>query len=279
METYISHILVDRGFSDLNPLLCGEEKCAPHHSFGPCVRDYYLLHYVLSGRGHLSAPTGEYDLSAGQFFLIRPDEINTYRAEPSDPWHYLWIGFSGRLATRFDALPSPVGTLLPDIFLEFQTAMHRGFPGWETMREEYLVTILHRIMAELLARPQPQGRYARRAENVIRTMYMQELSVEQIAAMLSVDRRYLSRLFRARYGITMQEFLIRTRLAAGATLLRQGRSVSESAALCGYRDPLNFSKMFRRRYGCSPLAYAAGSPAPDGEGEKEERPSPAARAE
>ena len=100
--------------------------------------------------------------------------------------------------------------------------------------------------------------------------------MEQIAAMLSVDRRYLSRLFRARYGITMQEFLIRTRLAAGATLLRQGRSVSESAALCGYRDPLNFSKMFRRRYGCSPLAYAAGSQAPDGA--KEDRQSPAARA-
>ena len=39
--------------ADINPRICGVEACAPGHSFGPAVREYFLLHYVV--RGH----TGE----------------------------------------------------------------------------------------------------------------------------------------------------------------------------------------------------------------------------
>ncbi len=255
--------MIDRGFSDLNPRECGEEECVPGHSYGPYARPFYLIHYVFAGSGKLYAPQGTYELSAGQFFLIRPGEVNTYVASTQDPWHYIWIGFDGTLAARLQALPSPVGELPPTLFRELQKTAREGFAGWENMREEYVVTVIHRLMAALLARS-PHAHYARMAENYIRTMYMQDISVERIAAMLSLNRRYLSRLFHRRYGMTMQEYLVRTRLDAAVAFLREGRTVSESAMLSGYRDPLNFSKMFRRYYHCAPRTYAkqmAASPA------------------
>ena len=33
--------------ADINPRICGVEACAPGHSFGPAVREYFLLHYVV----------------------------------------------------------------------------------------------------------------------------------------------------------------------------------------------------------------------------------------
>ena len=37
--------------ADINPRICGVEACAPGHSFGPAVREYFLLHYVVRGKG------------------------------------------------------------------------------------------------------------------------------------------------------------------------------------------------------------------------------------
>ena len=45
--------LVNRGFSDLNPLILGEEQCRPHHRYGPAVRQSTLIHFVVSGNGVL----------------------------------------------------------------------------------------------------------------------------------------------------------------------------------------------------------------------------------
>ena len=50
------------------------------HSFGPFVRNHFLFHYVISGRGclHSNGPDGStryYDLEANQGFLICPAQV------------------------------------------------------------------------------------------------------------------------------------------------------------------------------------------------------------
>jgi AraC-like DNA-binding protein len=250
-------ILVDRGLSDLNPLTMGAQACEPGYRFGPTVRPYYLLHYVMAGRGRLMMGGKEYTIEAGGYFLIRPGEAATYEADREEPWHYFWIHFTGNLAARLDALPSPVGRLSRATMQELYQAAKTGFAGWEGAREEYVTSVLHRIVAEMLVNRPSHAHYARRAQTYIRTMYMQDISVESIAASLSLNRRYLSRLFKERYGVTMQDYLVSVRLEAAAKLLSDGYTVSESAHLCGYRDPFNFSKMFHRHYGTSPREYAA----------------------
>lgn len=250
------HAMTDRGLRDLAPLTCGSQHCEGGYSFGPSIRHYYLLHYVVSGSGVLHTGEGDYPVSAGQYFLILPGEITVYTADEKTPWTYVWITFVGEETKRLSAVPR-VGKLSPALMGELFAASENDFADWGGVAEEYVTAVLHRILAELLAHRQGHEHYARRAASYIRTMYMEDITVESIAAMLSLDRRYLSRLFRARYGVTMQEYLISVRLENGAAFLRQGHSVTESARMCGYPDNAGFSKMFRRRYGVSPGTYAA----------------------
>ena len=105
----------DVKFHELNPLFAGYDRCSPGHSFGPTVREYYLIHYIFEGRGTYWTEGKEYVLSAGECFLIKPGQVTRYQADMEDPWYYVWIGFEGSLAEEFEQLPPvPIrGLLLP----------------------------------------------------------------------------------------------------------------------------------------------------------------------
>lgn len=248
----ISNIyLKSRDFHDLNPVDCGFERCAPGHYFGPAIRDYYLIHYVSSGSGTFKNARGEYIVGAGELFVIRPGEVTYYSASTSDPWRYSWIGFRGALASVFDNAPDVMRAECSGYFDAMMSCVE-----YESMREEIITGQLFLMIAELFGnkgsgRSQGSG-FAARAANYIDYRYMYPLSVEEMARRMSIDRRYLSRLFKCEYGITMQEYIVRTRMKHAEAFLREGYSVSQTAGMTGYTDVFNFSKMFKKHFGVSP---------------------------
>ena len=70
---------------------------------------------------------------------------------------------------------------------------------------------------------------------------------------------YLRKLFKTETGSTPLRFLIDTRLQAAAERLDAAgeapQSISEIAHLCGFREPLYLSRVFRKKYGLSPQQY------------------------
>lgn len=241
-------LLTNRKLWDLNPLIAGEEACAPGHSFGPAIRKYTLIHYVLRGKGVLYARGGVHPVHAGQAFIILPDEVTTYKADPDDPWHYRWIGFDGGLSARFLELP-PVLTLPEMLFGRIM------YLSAQPSTAEYLLAgELFALYAHLFNDSQNGCPHVRRVENYIRSNYMHPIRVEQIAMELSMDRRYLSRIFKENMGCSIQDYLIRIRLEEAERLLLRGYSVNEAARLSGYEDVSNFSKMFKRRTGRTPVS-------------------------
>jgi AraC-like DNA-binding protein len=244
----VNLLLTNRGLRDLNPIDGGYERCKPGKSFGPHVRTYTLIHYVLSGKGTFYARGESYPVEAGQAFLILPDEVTTYTADVNDPWHYCWIGFDGMLSAAFSRL-DPVLTLPSKLF----APLLEEVPG-EGIPEYRLAAMLFSLYDHLLGGVGAENQHVSRVENYIRSNYMLPLRVEDIAGKLNLNRRYLGRLFKEHTGHTIQEFLIEVRLEAASMHLRRGCSVAEAARLCGYEDVSNFSKMFKRRYGIPPAA-------------------------
>lgn len=53
---------------------CGCSQTEALHSFGPASKPHYLIHYVLSGKGHFRFHDKEYRLEAGYGFLIQPND-------------------------------------------------------------------------------------------------------------------------------------------------------------------------------------------------------------
>nr|MCR4588983.1 AraC family ligand binding domain-containing protein [Lachnospiraceae bacterium] len=74
---------------------CGVSRTEPLHSFGPAVKPHNMIHYIMSGKGTFTMNGVTYPLSAGNGFLIVPDELVFYQADEKDPWTYVWVGFTG----------------------------------------------------------------------------------------------------------------------------------------------------------------------------------------
>lgn len=238
--------LTNREFQDLNPIVAGEESCRPGHCFGPYVRHYTLIHYVLKGKGTLYARGGEFPVHSGQAFLILPEEVTTYVADSLDPWHYQWIGFDGRLSEDFKSLP-PVFDLSGE-YLSRIVSMAQ-FPY---LPEHQVAAELFRLYCALFTRKGVGSDHVQRVKNYIQSSYMTGITVTQIAEEMNLDRRYLTRLFREKTGFSIQQYLMDVRLSEACNYLSQHFSVREAATLCGYEDPSNFSLMFKRKYGISP---------------------------
>lgn len=242
---------------EINPVNCGEEICAPGHSFGPFVREYYLLHYVVKGKGIFRRDGKVHPLRKGQIFVIRPGETTYYEADEREPWHYIWIGFDSNLD-----LPGLLEDVLtvPECEHIFVAMARCGELLYS--RELYICGKIYELLAlidERRIREQSGGnRYVLEARQMIQARYHEEISVQALADALSLDRSYFSALFKKHTGKSPQRYLVDFRLEMAAQLMAHHLySPQEAAQRVGYQDLSNFSKMFKKRFGISPRGYLA----------------------
>lgn len=93
---------------ELSIFNCGIERCAPGQTWGPGIRDHYLIHLVLSGKGVFEVGGRTWEVSQGQLFFARPSQLIRYTADEQQPWEYSWVASTVRVPTNWPrSSPSP----------------------------------------------------------------------------------------------------------------------------------------------------------------------------
>jgi two-component system, response regulator YesN len=83
-----------------------------------------------------------------------------------------------------------------------------------------------------------------------------EITCETIAARVSLNSDYLTRLFKKETGLSVSAYILREKMRLAAELLdTSGLSISEISERLGYMNPASFSLSFRKRFGKSPHEY------------------------
>ena len=247
----------------------GFQKCAPGYGWGPGVRDHYLLHYIVSGRGTYDAGGRTFAPGAGEAFLAFPDTPIFYRADREEPWEYYWVGFAGPSAglllaqTPFSrkrpVLRPAAGEQLRQALLDIYKARGGDYPSAVRMAG-YLQAALGLLMEGGGRRGEDALEdYARQGAAFIQQNYSRSVTVDQIARQAGVSRSYLYRAFQTAFGCSPSEYLTRYRIQRAAQLLRHSSlPVGAVATSAGFEDPFYFSRVFRREMGVSPTEYRAG---------------------
>ncbi|KRE35603.1 AraC family transcriptional regulator [Paenibacillus sp. Soil724D2] len=260
--------------SELTVLFAGESQTKPEHRLGPKVYDYFLIHYVISGKGVFSSQGEEYELGAGDSFVIEPEQLISYVSDETDPWHYCWIAFTGTQAaalvasTGLNPLQPIIHTKrnrhIPVLFRHIQQALRskkanaqlKSIGYLHLLLGEYCETLSASTLAGVVTEAE-SDRIVQQAIHYLSTQYAEPITIELMAESLGYNRAYLSRMFKRHTKVTPVTFLLKLRVDKARLLLRERLelTIEQIASSVGFYDPLYFSKQFRRWYGVSPSEY------------------------
>ena len=93
---------------------------------------------------------------------------------------------------------------------------------------------------------------AQRVYQYIEENYARQISLQEIADALDMDKSYIGRAFRKEFGCAIVEYLIRFRMDKAEGLILHGMNVSEAASAVGFSDPAYFGRCFKRIKGYPP---------------------------
>lgn len=264
MQEFKSNIVVNHNIKPINPTQCGYENCVSSHSFGPCARSHWLLHFVVSGKGIFTTERGNYRLREGDMFIIRPYEITYYEADAAEPWSYIWIGFTSDIplpaaVTNADVLHAPY---LKGIFENASmTDAFSSVSPIESGYEYYLCGAIWQIYGLLSRSSAPKNlqaeNYVRTAISTIEAEYSTSLGVKELADRLHLNRSYFSEIFKQVTGISPSKYLTDYRMRkANELLTTHDCNVTVTALSVGYPDVFSFSRAFKHHFGYSPTQAA-----------------------
>ena len=255
-----------REMTALGVYSAGAEKCLPLHQWGPGVRNHYLIHYVVAGKGVYITGERTYHLHAGDAFLALPNTEITYYADENDPWEYVWVGFAGTDAqpilqcTSFSA-ENPV--IRPENGEAFRKAVTRIYAAHGSdfnhavrMTGELYCALSLLMHHELAHHEDIASQYVQKAATYIAHNYAYPISIMDIAAYVGIDRSHLYTVFKQVLGISPKDYLTDFRIRKACALLREPvLSVTAVANSVGFENNLYFSKVFRKRMNMTPTEY------------------------
>lgn len=250
----------------LNVYNCGNRYVDIAYQTKP---DCYIFYYVKEGRGYVSQRQAAHRVEAGQGFVVFPNEEVCIKSEHKSVMNVTWVAFSGYLVERYLSRArltayEPVfwdsdareAESMFDALLEVSTTFPNRY--CKIMAQLYSIFgfLLDHVTRECKIEDATPEFYLIKALDFIDVNYMDDVSVEDIAANAGLNRKALYGVFKNLTGFSPKDYLIYYRMSKATELLKDANlSVETVAVSVGYGDQFHFSKEFKKNVGCSPSVY------------------------
>ena len=243
------NIFLKQDLTDINPVSAGESVRKDDSPHGIYTADCTTLYCIHKGAGTLFINDAYYRIKTGDYFIVPLGARASLQPDPGQTLPHRWVGFIGTLAHDFEQFPVPF-TLPEEVSAQLcDPGKNDRNLGSRLAADLFLI---HSIMQEP---EENEPDYVQKVVNQVNTSYMHKLSVTKMAQEFGLDRCHLSRLFKSKMNMSIQDYIVQFRLAKAKRYLKHNYNVTDTAQLCGFNDRANFTKIFTREIGCSPTEW------------------------
>jgi len=233
--------------------------------------DRSVFQYTLSGNGILQQGNTLHRLEPGTAFLVRhvdPDVSYFYPKDATEPWRFLFFAF--------DEAGETVSKLNKSLGLIFRlpksSPIIRRLMRFGEFEEHSLhldasegAMLVYGLFSELIDLSQthlsnsPNVRYTKEATQLIHKHINENYTARKLADDLNVSLEHLCRALREGSAESPLKLITRIKMHRACELLKQTPlSTKEIAARLGYMPGSNFSRLFKRIVGETPVQYRKG---------------------
>ena len=261
-----------RTMASISVYRIGHKQCACGYNHSIKAPDFYILNYVISGRGIYSLNGRRFQVKAGESFLIYPNMQVNYLADLKDPWEYCWVGFDGadaRILTDAagysqekpvicHSSPGKIYRMLMDIY---------QCRGQEIYQLISMTARLYELLACLIedtARNSPDLNnrigliHVQKACDFVANNYSRHITIKDMAFHANVSRSQLYRVFIKHISVSPLQYLREFRLREACNIMQKNpESIKNIAYTVGFDNPLYFSTLFKRMTGQTPSEYVS----------------------
>ena len=225
-----------------------------NYAFAPHTHNCYEVVYFLKGKGVARIGEREYAVCPHQYGIVPPDVEHVELLE--EDGEILFIGFS--------ADPE----LVPDCASLRTDTNNRVLPQLEGILQEYkgqrigykmaAESFLQLFLVEYLRGSGKDNKDCADLDHVktyLEQYYGQRINFRELATLTGYSYDYFRHVFKSKYGMSPQEYLINIRLEKAEDLLRgTNMSCTQIAACCGFSNSAQMTMMIKRKFQMSPLA-------------------------
>lgn len=223
----------------------------------------HRIHLVTDGIGKLHTIYGDFEVKAGDIFFTFA--AVQYSIESASDLKYMYISFLGIRAnmlfeqfkiTQKNCVVSDCGELIE----VWECFLKKSDTGNIDLISESGLLYAFSIIERKNSDADISAKYKEKI--LLIKKYLDEnycdidFTIEKLANEFSYSKKYISEIFKKEFGLPVQQYVTLLRIQNACSLMEKRIScISDISKLCGFSDPLYFSKVFKKKMGVSPKEY------------------------
>ncbi len=253
-------------FPDIKLEKCSITEFDPSQSEAVTSSKTYSIIVVKDGKGTVAHLDKRYTITKGNGIALNQGESAKFKADSIEPFSIIQVQFSGKSAQSIflnieKRENSPILSFISnnkisdsayDLIVECSKPYHTDY-SILLMFYDFINSIDEHYMEKKVP---TKNVYMTRAVEYIKQNYNKNISVENIANLLGIERSYLSRLFKTYKNKSTQNYIIDYRMYKAKRLFEEeDMNVSQVCSAVGYTNIYCFSRIFKSRVGMPPKEY------------------------
>jgi AraC-like DNA-binding protein len=225
--------------------------------------NYFILEYIVSGKGTLIKDEKKYPLEANTVYLLEPGSMHEYYANKDDPFKKYWINFrSDVFFNIFKAYGLNDTTVFPNV--DLTEAFQKIFALEKIslsndeiyMQASSILFDIFMILAKNKTSDNSISDLAQQIKFKLDQSISSKISLDDICKALYISRAKLFREFKKYYHLSPYDYLMQRKINYAKVLLgNTTHSIKDITEILSFSNEQYFCNFFKDKTGSTPSEY------------------------